>query len=368
LITLKERDINSFFQVPFEIYPSDFKFVSMLKSDLKRFLSTKNPLFKSDKDFNFYTAYRDGKKVGRIVTHIHHESNKLHHWNRSYFGFFDCIDDIEVAKALLNKAEEFGRSHQCSEVLGNFNLTAMQQAGVVTKIFKQYHYTDQVYAPEYIAKLLAQCGFRPQFRMHTHEVDVASFNPETLLGPKQKAILENKDFTFCTLKDDPLPEVMEAMRLCLNNGFSDNPMFVPLSKEEIYFQAKDMMMIVDEKITVVAKYKGSPVGVVICIPNLNPFLTNIGSKLGITTPWYLLKHKFQKDSAVIIFYSVYKEFHSQGLNGLMLYKVQSALKSEGYKKLGGTWIADENLASLRQAEKLGASVMHELHLFQKDLK
>ena len=367
MITLKTRDIDSFFQVPFEIYPEDFGFVSPLKSDLKRFLSLKNPLFKSDKDFSFYTAYKDGKIAGRIVTHIHHQSNELYNFKRAYFGFLDCIDDIEVAKALLLKAEEFGRTHGSSEVMGNFNLTAMQQAGVVTKIFHPYHYTDQVFSPVYIADLLKACGYSAEFPMRTHEVDIQKFDPETLLGPKQKNILNDADFTFCTLKTDPIDEVMEAMRLSLNNGFSDNPMFVPLSKEEIFFQAKDMMMIVDADITVVAKHKGKPVGVVICIPNLNPFLKNIKSQIGITTPYYYLKHKLKKESAIIIFYSVFKEFHSQGLNGVMLYKVQSALKKSGYQKMGGTWIADQNIASLRQAEKLGAVTMHELHLFKKDI-
>jgi hypothetical protein len=367
MITLKERNIDSFFKVPFEIYPEDFGFVSPLKSDLKRFLSVGNPLFKTDKDFSFFTAFKDEKIVGRIVTHIHHQANELYNLKRSYFGFLDCIDDVEVARALLLKAEEFGRAHNCNEVMGNFNLTAMQQAGVVTKIHVPYHYTDQVFSPVYISELLKKCGYSAEFPMRTHEVDVQSFDPETLLGPKQKLILQDPDFTFCTLKTDPISEVMEAMRLCLNNGFSDNPMFVPLSKEEIYFQAKDMMMIVDASITVVAKHKGKPVGVVICIPNLNPFLKNIKSQLGLMTPYYYLKHKFKKESAIIIFYSVFKDFHSQGLNGVMLYKMQSALKENGYKKMGGTWIADQNIASLRQAEKLGAVTMHELHLFKKDI-
>ena len=43
------------------------------------------------------------------------------------------------------------------------------------------------------------------------------------------------------------------------------------------------------------------------------------------------------------------------------------LQENGYKKMGGTWIADDNIASLRQAEKLKASTMHELHLFKKDI-
>lgn len=367
MVEIKEKNFNDFFKTPSVVYPKDFPFVSQLKSDLQRFLSMKNPLFRTEKDFSYFTAYKDGKLAGRILTHIHHASNEKYGWKRSYYGFFDLIDDVEVAQALLKKAEEFARSHDCNEVIGNFNMTAMQMIGVVTKIHKNYHYTDQVFAPEYVAKLLEKCGYEATFPMVTHEVDIQAFNPDSLLGPKQKEIMADPKYTFEKLQSDNLEKVMEAMRQCLNHGFSENPMFVPLTSEEIYFQAKDMMLIIDKETSVIANYEGKPVGVLICIPNLNPFLKAIGSKFGITTPYHFLMHKLRRESATIIFYSVYKEFQSRGLNGVMLYDIMSALKRRGYKTFGGTWISLDNKASLRQAEKLNATLMHELNLYRKSV-
>jgi hypothetical protein len=52
----------------------------------------------------------------------------------------------------------------------------------------------------------------------------------------------------------------------------------------------------------------------------------------------------------------------------MLHRVTRALRESGYERLGTTWIADENPASLRQMEKLGARPLHRLHLFRKDLR
>ncbi len=365
-IEFKINDINSFFETPFQIY-GNFPYISYLKSDLARFLSIKNPLFKKETDFTYYTAFRQGRIVGRILCHIHHASNDMYKIKRAYFGHFDCINDRAVAKALLDKAEDFGRSHQCTEVAGNFNLTAMQAIGVVTKIHSNYHYTDQVFAPEYIADLLKQCGYEAFFPMVTHETDIQKFNTDLLLGEKQKELLKNKDFSLEELHGVNLEEIIEAMRVCLNNGFSDNPMFVPLTRDEIYFQAKDMMLILDRSISIIAKHKGKSVGTIVCIPNLNPLLKDIKSRFGLTTPYYFFKNKLKRHSAIIIYYSVFKEFHSQGLNGLMLYKVMSALKKRGYQKLGGTWISTDNKASIRQAEKVGAHVMHDLALFRRAL-
>jgi hypothetical protein len=201
MIELVRNEINSFFKVPSVVYPPDFQHVSLFKDDLKRFLSLKNPLFKNDTDFAFYTAYKDGKLAGRITTHWHTASNEKYNWKKSYFGFFDCINDHEVAQALLKKAEEFGIEKGCTEVVGNFNLTAMQQTGVVTEIKMPFHYSDQVFSPVYISELLEKCGYSKSFPMTTHEIDVLSFDPEVMLGEKQKLIFNDPEYSVLDLKN-----------------------------------------------------------------------------------------------------------------------------------------------------------------------
>ena len=62
-----------------------------------------------------------------------------------------------------------------------------------------------------------------------------------------------------------------------------------------------------------------------------------------------------------------RDFHSRGINGVMLHRVFSGLRAGGYSTLGVSWISDGNTASLRQMEKLGARPLHRLHLFRKAL-
>lgn len=366
MLEIRKNDFQSFFEVPFKIYV-DTNYVSIFKDDLKRFLSMKNPLFRSEQDFSYFTAYKDGVPAGRILAHIHHASNELYHWNRAYFGYFDCINDISVAQALLAQAEDFARARGCNELIGNFNLTAMQMIGVVTKIHRPYHYSEQIYHPEYISKLLEKCGYESSFPVITHEFDLAKLDANTLLGEKQNSILKDPRFQFEKLGRGNFKEIMEAMRLCLNDGFKDNPMFVPQTADEIYFQAKDLMLVVDKRISVLAKFEGHPVGVIVCIPNLNPFLAKTKSRFGLLTLFQFLWHKWTCRSAIIIFYSVFREFHSQGLNGAMLWEVITSLQKAGYEKMAGTWISLANKASLRQIEKMNGEVMHELCLYKKKI-
>ena len=365
---IKEGKFNDFFKVGEVVYPEGSPYVSLFKDDIKRFLSSDNPLFSKFGRGTYFVAYQDNKPVGRIVAHIHEASNQKFNWKRGYFGYFDCINDEDVSKALLDATMEYHKAEGMTEVMGNFNLTAMQQIGVMTSGFEKHHYTDQIYGAEHIPKLLEKYGFESTFPMTTFEIDLNDFEPQKLLKDKVKKLFEDKDYDFLEIKKKHFKEHMISVKNILNDGFADNPMFVPLTDEEFMFQAKDMMWIIDEKISSLVEYKGKPIGTVVCIPDLNGFLKNTKSQLSLKTPFAFLKHKLKKDRAVIIFYSVCQEHHGKGINPAMLYKVTTALKERGYQSLGLTWIADENVASLRQTQKLGANKLHGLNLYKMEIE
>jgi RimJ/RimL family protein N-acetyltransferase len=365
---LCERDFGSFFAAPFDSYRDDPAYTSPMRSDLVRFLDgRKNPLFKEHGDFTYFSVRRNGRSLGRIVAHVHDDSNKRHGLRRGYFGFFDCVDDAEVAGELLGAAAEWARQRGCEELAGNFNLTAMQQIGVVTEGFGAPAYTDMQYNPAHIPRLLAECGFDPFFPMATHELELDGFDPERMRTPGVEAVLERDDLRWVPLRRRSFRRQLEDTRKVLNASFDQNPMFVPLTKEEFFFQAEEMMWIMDGRLSHLVYRDSEPVGVVVCIPDLNPLLRSVGSRLGPSFPLQYLKHLRNRRRAVIIFWAVHPSMWGQGLNPAMLHHVTTALKGAGYTRLGLTWIADENKASLRQVEKLGGRRLHRLHLFRKPL-
>lgn len=361
MTVLKERDIEAFFDVPFNAYGPETHYVSPMKSDLRRFLSSAtNPLFASDEDFTYFTASRNGRAVGRVVVHAHHASNRIHKTNLASFGFLDCIDDAAVAEKLLQGAEAWARERGFEALAGNFNLTAMQQMGVQTDGFDNPAYTDMIVNPPHIPKLLEACGFTPYFPVTTFELDLS----EATI--KDRSVAD--DFRFIPIKRKNFKALMEQARLVLNDGFSENPMFVPLTAEEFQFQAGEMTTILDPRLSSLLVHGERPVGVVICIPDLNGFLSATRSRIGLLTPLHFLRYRFNRKRAVIIFYSVVRDQHGKGIMGAMLSKTLNALRSAGYERLGITWIADINAASLRQMERIGARPLHRLNLFRKDLQ
>lgn len=364
---LKEKDFESFFQVPFEVY-KDSHYVSPMKDDLRRNLdSQENPLFLKHGDFTYFTCFRQNTPVGRIVAHIHRSSNLRHGTKRCQFGFFDCADDLKAAQMLLNAAMSWGRVRGMNELCGNFNLTAMQQAGVVTEGFENIPFCDQLYGPDYLPSLLERCGFSPFFPAQTSVIGLQAFDPETLKQGRVGEVLMGNQYQFHTVNKKNLSWGLEQARVALNAGFDKNPMFVPLTKEEFEFQCRDLSTVMDPRISIIATEGDKTVGAVVCIPDLNPLLKATESRFKFTTFFHFLRFRLNRRRAVIIFYSVDPEFHGKGINGAMLYKTTMALKKYGYKELGVTWISEENVASLRQIEKMGGRVLNRTHLFRKKL-
>jgi GNAT superfamily N-acetyltransferase len=369
MITVTSGQRAAAFAVSGEVYPAGSPYVPPMAADFERmFDPARNPLVTEGHGrFELFVAWRDGRPVGRIAASLHTASNARHGTRRAQFGFFDCADDPAVAAALLKAAEDFGRAAGMSEIVGNFNLTAMQQVGVVTQGFDEAPYTDMVYSPPHIARLLRANGYRETFPMTTFETDLEVLAPDSLLGPAQKAVLDDPDFAWMPITRASFAARLADARAVLNDGFRDNPMFVPTSPDEYLFQAGDMMWVIDKRISCVAHYRGEPVGVVLVIPDLNPLVRAAGGRMGLSFAWHAIRHRFANRRAVMIYQSVARALHGRGINGAMLFKVVSALKAAGYDRLGTTWIADVNRPSLRQMEKLGARPLHRLHLFAKPL-
>lgn len=370
MYTLRERNFESFFRAPFNAYGSNSPYVSPLADDLARFLdAAQNPLFKYGGPFTYFSVERDGVPVGRIVAHVHLRSNIQYGESKSYFGYFDCTDDPDAARVLLTAAEDFGRAQGCTEIAGNFNLTAMQSIGVLVDGFEHAPFTDQVWSPPHVASLLRQQGYEACFPMTTHTIPIDEVDPAQFLGDKQRELLADPAFRVDPVSRRHLARDLDAARMILNDGFAQNPMFVPLTQEEFLFQAKDMMWIVDPRISAVARYNGEVIGALLCIPDLNPLLRSIGSSLSARAVLPFLRARFgPKDRAIIIYYSVARSFHNRGVNGVLMNRVFAGLRGAGYRQLGGTWIADINGPSLRQVEKIGGRPMHRLALFRKSLE
>ena len=363
-----EKDFSSFYNVPFEVRGKNSLYAAPFKPDLKKMLSIQNPIFKSENDFTFYTLLKDGRLAGRISVQIHHDFNRKFKVRKCYFGFFECINDQEAADKLFGLAEAFALKHNCDVLTGNFNLTAMQEMGVMTGGFENEPYILQSYGMPYYPNLLEKAGFRATFPMSTFEIDLLAAEPEKILTEKQKALLNDKEYEIIPITKKAYPKLAPVILDIFNRGFDMNPLFVPLTREEFDFQAKDLVYFMDSSISFLALHKGVPVGLSIHIPDMNPVLRACNGELNLKTLFYFIMSKIKRDRTLCVFSAVLPEYQKQGVLGAIVYKSLTAMKARGYKRLGITWVSESNAGSMKKMKDTGARKLHDLRIFEKLLK
>ena len=114
-------DRNSFIKFLWKVYGDNPVWVPPLLMDRKKLIDKeKNPFYKHT-DAEFYLAERNGEIIGRIGAIVNHNHIKEHNEKVGFFGFFECIDDQEVADLLLNTAKDFLKTHNMTAMRGPAN-------------------------------------------------------------------------------------------------------------------------------------------------------------------------------------------------------------------------------------------------------
>ena len=72
------------------------------------------------------------------------------------------------------------------------------------------------------------------------------------------------------------------------------------------------------------------------IPDLNPFLARIRSRMGLTAPCHFLHNRLTNRRAVLIFSGVIPELQGRGVNPVVLRRVLLAARAAGCGSIGNT--------------------------------
>jgi hypothetical protein len=114
-----KSDLNTFIKCQWNFYKNDPYWVPPLIMERKTLLSKeKNPFFQNA-DADYFLAYKNDEIVGRIAAIKNDIYLKYHKDNSGFFGFFECIDDQQVANALFDTAKNWLREKGFSRMLGD---------------------------------------------------------------------------------------------------------------------------------------------------------------------------------------------------------------------------------------------------------
>src|SRR5580704_17985460 len=119
-----------FVDVPYRLHGDNPAWVPPLRLSVYDRLSPRHPAAAHQR-WALWTAHRAGRPVGRIGACIDSLFNELHHQAWAWVGFFDAVDDAEVAGSLFDVALDWSRRHGAAIAVGPGNFTTNDELGLL---------------------------------------------------------------------------------------------------------------------------------------------------------------------------------------------------------------------------------------------
>jgi hypothetical protein len=363
--------LKDFVQVAFEVYRDDPAWVAPLNMEIHdRLTPEKNPFFEHA-EVALFTAWKDGKAVGRISAQIDHEHLRIHGDDAGFFGFFDTIDDQEVASALVAAAEGWLAERGMKTMRGPFSLSINEETGMLVEGFDSPPTIMSPHHRSYQGGLAEGAGL--------HKVkDCYGWRYEVTQAPAraQKAwetIISLPEVRFRSVKPRNLKKEVHDILDVFNDAWQHNWGFVPATDSEAKKMAADLQLILDKELSFFAEIDGQPVAICVCLPNLNEVIRDFNGKLNPSTIAKLiwrLKIKRPK-SARLMLLGIRTELRGKKryaplATALIAELVRRGLK-QGYEWAELGWTLEDNRLINAAIRSMGAKIYKRYRLFEKPI-
>ncbi len=360
------RDRKQFIRFPLRHYPPASLYVPHLLAERKDFFSDSNPIF----DFTDvrYLLAEDaaGRVLGRVTAHINHRHNEYWDERTGFFGFFECVDDVEAAKAMMAAVEEWLAERGMERVRGPFNFSTNEECGFLAAGFDKPPAFMMPYNPPYYLQLMDALGYRKVKDLVSWTYDCGGQVPAYLERFGRRAP-DRLSVTVRSLRMNEFDqEVARAFRV-YNEAWSDNWGFVPMSEAEFAYMARSLRPVVDPEVAIIAEVDGEPVGFSLALPDYNPVLRKMRGRLLPFGVFRFLLGRRKLDRVRVITMGVVEEHRRRGVDILMIYRTFVNGIARGYYRGEFGWILEENELMLRALERMGAHHDKTYRIVEKDL-
>ena len=151
---------KAFLTFPWQLYRNDPNWVPPLRSDQKELVGYGHHPFYLRNRVQTFLAYRDNQVCGRIAAILNQDHIDFQHERRGFFGFFECVNDPEAARSLLDAARAWLAEQGMQSIRGPASPSFNHVMGTLVEGFDTPPTFMMAYNPPYYGELIEGCGFR----------------------------------------------------------------------------------------------------------------------------------------------------------------------------------------------------------------
>lgn len=367
----RKRDRARFLDVAEAIQGDDPNFIAPLRMERMKFLDTAHNAGLASLEMKVMVAVRAGRDVGRITAHIDRAYDAYHKVKAGWFGFFESIDDKQVAHALLDEAVKWAHQQGAHEIIGPNNFTTNHQIGLLVENFDLPAFVEMTYNPPYYEALIASYGFGRAKDLYDWWIDVTNGTDDPKIKRYYEVSQKVKKRYGLRLRHPDMSifekEVALVFRL-YNECWQKNWGFVPFNESEFKTLASDFKPIIDPNlVSIVEDKEGKPVAFAFAVPNVNEVMPKNG-RLFPFGFWKLLTGMKKIKHGRLIVLGVVPGYRQRGIEGMMC--IETALRARERGMMSGEvgWTLEDNTPINRVIEAFGGKLYRKYRLLGLDLR
>jgi GNAT superfamily N-acetyltransferase len=358
------REKKQFLELPWLTNRGDPHWIPPLRQNQEEMVGYRRNPFYDDAEGQTFLALSDGKPVGRVMAILNHAHNRVHKENRGFFGFFESIDDQEVAAGLFAAVRGWFQERNITALRGPMNPSMNHECGLLVEGFDTPPFFMMTHNPPYYQRLIENCGF-------AKVEDMFAFHGRTdmlqALDKKLGFIVEECRKRFdIKLRRMDRKNFGRDVRLFLdiyNQALVGTWGFVPMSTAEIDHMAAGMKQLIAPEMTTIAEIDGRPVGCQFGLLDYNTRIKQIDGRLFPFGFLRLLWNKRAIKRVRLISTNVIPEYQKWGLGLVIAARLVPEVRDWGIEEVEFSWVLESNKLSYGTLKRGGAQITKRYRIF-----
>ncbi len=351
------RDIERFVDFPFRLYADCPQWVPPLRQDVRAMLDPAKHPFYEHSDADFFIAVRDGDDVGRIAALENRRFNDYHNATQAQFYLFECINDLEVARALFERVFDWARSRGLDELVGPKGLSPFDGYGIQIEGTEHRQMMMMMnYNYDYYPRLVEAMGFEKEVDFVSTYIMISDFDVPQRVHRIAERVQERRNLRVHTFKSKvELWRWKARIGEAYNRTFVDNWEFYPLTKNEIDFVFNDLVLAASPRLIKVVLRNDDIVGFIFGFPDVSRGLQRANGSLFPLGIFHILRDMRRTRWISLNGVGIVPEYQGLGGNALLYSEMTKTVKGEmGFIHAELTQVAESAGQMRRDLVNLGA--------------
>ena len=356
-------DLKRFIDLPWAIYREDPHWVPPLKRDVRAaFDPTKHP-FHLHSEAQPYLAVRGRDVVGRICAIRNRNHEALHEETVGFFGWFECVDDSEVAEALFDAARGWLRERGLTAMRGPASFSTNEITGLLVDGEAGPPALLLAHNPPWYPALLEGCGLRKVKDLYAWDIVEGNW-PEHLFRA-EKLVTRRYGTRIRTLDMSRFDEELLLIRRLYNSAWERNWGFVPMTDAEMDHMAAELKPIIDPELALFAETPdGEVIGFALALPDFNQVLHKLNGRLTPLALAKILWYKRRVTRLRVLILGLLSEWRGKGIDVLLYLAIFRNGTAAGMREADLSWILEDNHKMNAAIERLGGRIYRTYRVYE----